>query len=400
MIRVGFVIAVTDRAWMGGLNYLSNLVHAIHAIPDRDIEPVLIVSPRTPDALLAAFPAVETIRSCVVTEGTPLRKVRKLLERGLGRDLIMEAFLRRHRIDVLSHSDQLGRHAGIPTIGWIPDFQHVRMPEFFDARERAARNRAYNRIVCNCDLVLLSSEDARKDLTTFAPDKVGKSRVLRFVSGLSALTIATTAEQLAARYGLAEPFFYLPNQFWAHKNHVVAIEALGVLTQRGISASIVCTGNTADRRNPGLFGDFQTEIDRTGVREQFRVLGLVPYTDVRGLMEHSVAIINPSRFEGWSTSVEEGKSLGKCVLLSDIPVHREQAPSRGHYFPTDSAARLADLMQNALANYDPERERTFKDEALRSRAVAFQAFGEAYRTIAQGAYSLALVQRRTQPELR
>ncbi len=39
----------------------------------------------------------------------------------------------------------------------------------------------------------------------------------------------------------------------------------------------------------------------------------------------STALINPSQFEGWSTTVEEAKSLGVKMLLSDLEVHKEQA---------------------------------------------------------------------------
>ena len=39
----------------------------------------------------------------------------------------------------------------------------------------------------------------------------------------------------------------------------------------------------------------------------------------------SVALLNPSHFEGWSTTVEEARALGVPMLLSDLDVHLEQA---------------------------------------------------------------------------
>jgi glycosyltransferase involved in cell wall biosynthesis len=42
-------------------------------------------------------------------------------------------------------------------------------------------------------------------------------------------------------------------------------------------------------------------------------------------MRASTALINPSLFEGWSTTVEEAKSTGTPMILSDLGVHREQA---------------------------------------------------------------------------
>ena len=43
-------------------------------------------------------------------------------------------------------------------------------------------------------------------------------------------------------------------------------------------------------------------------------------------MYHSIALINPSKFEGRSSTVEQGKSMGEKIILSTIPVHKEQKP--------------------------------------------------------------------------
>ena len=67
-------------------------------------------------------------------------------------------------------------------------------------------------------------------------------------------------------------------------------------------------------------------------------------------MAYSAAVINPSRFEGWSTSVEEAKTFQKPLLLSDIAVHREQAPTLGHFFPVDDPLALADIMTKVVSS--------------------------------------------------
>jgi len=381
MIRVGFIVAVTDRSWIGGINYISNLINAVLAMPDRSIEPVLLVSDRTPDEILGMFPAVETIRSPIVAEGTWLRKVRKGFERGAGRDLIAEAFLRRHRIDVLSHSDQLGARASTPTIGWIADFQHVRMPEFFMPAELAARDRGFGRLAAHCDIVLLSSEDARRDLAGFAPDSISRARVLRFVSGLSDSTSPTPAADLRAKYRLPERFIFLPNQMWAHKNHGVVVDALAIARERGREVTVVCTGNTGDRRRPDYFPGLQQQIRAAGIETLMPILGLVPYSDVKGLYSEALAVLNPSFFEGWSTSVEEGKSQGKIVVLSDIPVHREQAPPRGRYFNPRDPAELAAILIDLHLHADPSEDEIHRAEATRALRDRTLAFGAEFTTI-------------------
>ena len=48
------------------------------------------------------------------------------------------------------------------------------------------------------------------------------------------------------------------------------------------------------------------------------------------LMFHSVAVINPSEFESRNT-VEQAKSLGKQVILSNIKILK-QKPDKAKYF--------------------------------------------------------------------
>jgi glycosyltransferase involved in cell wall biosynthesis len=69
---------------------------------------------------------------------------------------------------------------------------------------------------------------------------------------------------------------------------------------------------------------------------------------VYALLRSSIALINPSRIEGWSTTVEEAKSFGVPMILSDINVHREQTDGMARYFGTDDAEALANHISDSL----------------------------------------------------
>ena len=70
-------------------------------------------------------------------------------------------------------------------------------------------------------------------------------------------------------------------------------------------------------------------------------------------MRSSVAVINPSLVEGWSTSVEEAKSLRVPLVLSNIPVHREQAIRDAIFFDPHSAAAAAAALLEASMRFAP-----------------------------------------------
>jgi len=123
------------------------------------------------------------------------------------------------------------------------------------------------------------------------------------------------------------------------------IDALADLKSRGIRVTVLATGNARDHRFPEHFSGLMERVRTSGVEESFRVLGVVPYGDLLSLMRHSLAVINPSLCEGWSTTVEEAKALDKAVLLSDIAVHREQNPAKGIFFDPRNADELAEKIE-------------------------------------------------------
>lgn len=381
MIRVAFIVNATDDGWLGGVNYLSNLCHAVLAVPDRKIEPVVFAAPETPQRLLAGFPAIEITRTPFVARRHPVRLLGKAIERIAGLNAVLETYLRVKKVSVLSHSPPLGLHARLPTITWVPDFQHLHLPEFFSPAEIERRETGYRQSMRQSKIVILSSRDAQKDLASFDPSCLNRSRVLNFVSGLASGKEETLKADLFAKYGIDRPFFYLPNQFWKHKNHKVVIEALALLRSQGSPLLVISTGHMQDFRAPGFGQEIIDRVAKLGVVDDFRPLGLVPYADVLALYRNARAIINPSLFEGWSSSVEEAKSTGKIVVLSDIPVHREQAPERGYYFPPHNPVALAEALLQAARAASPELDDSFRAEAERKRPERIEAFGSAYQKI-------------------
>lgn len=380
MIRFGLLFSDSAR-WLGGRNYLQNLLSAVMALTDRKIEPVLFVAPGLLAADLIGFEGIEIVRSAAVDNKRSARWQRLASMAVLSRDPALERLLRRHRIDVLSHSRTLGARAAIPAITWIADFQHVRMPHFFMPAEIRARDRGFRRNIAAAKAVVLSSADAQRDLARFAPGADAKSHVLNFVAGLVQSGDMRAREYLRATYGIDEPFFFLPNQFWKHKNHRVVIDALALLNAEGKAPLVICTGKGEDGRNPDHFGSLMQHAADVGVAQRFCWLGLVPYPDLSVLMREAVAVINPSHFEGWSTTVEEAKSVGKTILLSDIPVHREQAPARCTYFPADDAKALATILTDTLSSHDPQAELVARTAALLALPQRRRAFAEAYQRI-------------------
>jgi len=116
---------------------------------------------------------------------------------------------------------------------------------------------------------------------------------------------------------------------------------------------IAASGSKDDPREPDYFDSLMRQIAERNLSRNFRYLGMIPLSHVYALLRVSAALINPSRFEGWSTTVEEAKSFGVPMILSDLDVHREQTAGRAMYFGMDAPASLADHLTIVAHQAEP-----------------------------------------------
>jgi glycosyltransferase involved in cell wall biosynthesis len=297
-------------------------------------------------------------------------------------DFWSEAFLKDHRIAVTYLRPSPGRVGAVPNIAWVPDFQHLHLPDMFSQDDIEFRTTQILLAAQYSSHVILSSYQASQDFSRLAPVHAHKGRVLQFVASVDPSVYRRDSGEAATRLGTPKQFFYLPNQFWRHKNHLVVVKALGLLKAMGHHPIVVCTGNLKDYRHPAYLQELNETIREQGVADRFLMLGMVPADDVFALIRQSIAVINPSLFEGWSTTVEEAKSIGKRALLSDIPVHIEQAPPGAIYFSRSSPEDLAQKMLELWEKTPPGPDLQMEAEARDRLNARLEACGRRFFEIA------------------
>ena len=350
MIKVGFTL-IGGNNWTGGYNYLINLFRAISTHEANRITPVLFVGRDiniNDVEVFSSISGVEVIRSPLFNRK---RRYLSLFETLLlGRSTAVTDLLNKNHVDIVFEAAQFfGWRLGIPALAWIPDFQHKYLRHMFSISAYWKRDLGFRAQIIGGRHIMLSSEDARNDCEKFYPASIGKTHVVRFAVSSASRISTKDAREIADSYNLPKYFFILPNQFWKHKNHTVVINALNFLKKRGESVVVAVPGKQFDPRDPGYFSQIQTRVIELGLENEFRLLGLIPYNHLLALISASAALINPSKFEGWSTTVEEAKALGVPMILSDLRVHIEQAGNNATYFNTDSPTQLADLLLKQIS---------------------------------------------------
>lgn len=374
MKKIGICVIVTED-WFGGINYFLSLLSALdqHQNPDHEY---YILTNRSDIFSHSYKPHIKIIQCEHLTDNSErVRRLRRHFQTNIG----LAYYARLYQLDLITHT-MPGKRLLPPTIYWMPDFQHCYLPQLFREAEIGSRDQSISMAAERSGHLLLSSESAERDFRHFYPqyDSV-QTHVLRFVPYIQAQDLACQ-QQILAQPQVEDDFFYLPNQFWVHKNHAVVIEAL-VLLPREIK--VICTGSLNDYRNATHIEQLLQRVKELRLEERFVVLGLVERSKMMSLMAKALAIINPSLFEGWSTTVEEAKYTGKKIILSDLPVHREQAPADAVYFPPRDPSALAAAILQIWQQKNNERQRAVSRFAQARITLAENRalFAEKYQTI-------------------
>jgi glycosyltransferase involved in cell wall biosynthesis len=362
LIRVGMLLSLRGM-WQGGVNYFHNLLQCYRQYPDPEVK--LEVFTPFPEDVAAYQSDAIAIHSCPHLLPRFSNYPHRLIKRLLGYDPLLTRVMERHQIDLLTHST-LGRQTRISTLQWMPDFQHKKMPQFFSPEDCARRDSDIGNVRLWGN-ILLSSHAAEGDFRRYYPELAHvKTHILHFSSAEVLNTPILGRAELESRYPVREPYFFLPNQFWQHKNHGVVVEALH---QSAPEIRVICTGPLEDRRDPTYVAGLMDKVKQAGLEGRFVCLGVVPYPVLVSLMHHSIAVVQPSLFEGWSTTVEESKTMRKQIILSNIDVHLEQAPERGVYFSPDSPQELAACLRRSFAEFDSAKEQSFAEQRARFKTT-------------------------------
>ncbi len=267
----------------------------------------------------------------------------------VGRPALARA-VNRLRLDaVLPAVHGLGMSFPCPWVGYAYDFQHKYFPQHFTAEDARSRDEHFAEMLTQARAVIVNSQAAAADIARFVPQATARVFALPFAPAPSGDWLDERSEVLG-RYGIHPPFFIVSNQFWLHKDHATAFEAFRIVAGENSQVALVCTGSTADSRNPDYFPGLMARLKSWGLAQRVHILDLIPKRDQIELMKHACAAIQPTRFEGGpgGGAVYDAVSLDVPALVSDIPVNREVQSDHVTFFPAGDAPALAAQMKQRL----------------------------------------------------
>ncbi len=361
---VGFPSMAT---WMGGINYLDILTKGLKALPEAQ-RPAMVLVVQNWDGIELHKSIIERMDQLwIIGKKIGAEKLPVATQLQVSYLDSLEQAVARLDTFFPVISDVVRSEKGV---SWIPDFQHLYLPELFSESERSHRDGQYKLIAEQAKHVVFSSKDAHADFLRINPTPNAKCHVLPFYASPEETWYQADPYETCQQYHLPRNFLICCNQFWQHKNHLALFEAIHIMRKHDVHVPLVCTGTLSDHRRPEYIQNLKKSIQDLGIQDLVYLLGEIPRTDQLQLMRASMAVVQPSLFEGWSTVVEDARVLGKTIFLSNLKVHLEQAPKWGRFFNPRDAFDLASVIIDEAARLRPGPDRA-REERAKAEATGF-----------------------------
>jgi len=380
MIRLAFVIHFS-RTWLGGMNVILNLINTIQNYKNikSKLEIILLTNSKQKLKKFKIDKNVKIIENQeLFKQNIFIKIIDKISLIFTGKTIFLEKILLKYKINYISHTTLItGNKSFTKSIIWIPDFQYLHFPNFFSLKYKILKKINLQIYKNHAYKILLSSNEAKKDLKKVCNISSNKILVNRFIFNLPKYNELKNFSYLKKKYSLKKNFFYLPNQYWIHKNHHVVIQALKkIKNESNKNIFIYSSGSKEDYRHPQNFKNLFELVNKYKLHKNYIYLGLIPFIDVLSLIYHSLAVLNPSYFEGWSSTVEQAKAYNKRIILSKIKVHKEQNPKYAYYFEPDDYIKLSRILLKI--NFSKKQKSTFNKKKEISNDDKVNIYTKAY----------------------
>ena len=181
MVKIAFTLPYFKN-WIGGYNYILNLISVLSKDDSNNIEPILFLGNDIVEEEITPFLNIENLK--IVTDNhfnLNKKNLRLFTTLATGKDIKALKIFRNNDINLVFESAQFyGTQFPIPIIAWLPDFQHRHMPKKFNFFSFWKRELGFRKQTSSGRYIMVSSENSKKDCEIFYPSSKGSIFVISF----------------------------------------------------------------------------------------------------------------------------------------------------------------------------------------------------------------------------
>ncbi|MFN7674439.1 glycosyltransferase family 4 protein [Flavobacterium sp.] len=330
--------------WTGGIIYLLNAIRILNFLDEKDKPTVVVLyNPSLKKYVYEInYPYLE-----LVPHNFPSIYKGYLDSILKNKNTFVHDLVVYHKLDAIfpMHDYPVKSKLDAKLVSWYADLQHIYYPQFFTKRKVIERNARIKLILKNSKDLVVSSQAVKDDFYKFfkVPKKLN-IHIYHFVSIIEGLP-DMSFDEIRNKYDLPEHFYMISNQFHKHKNHKVVFEAVAELKRKGIEVCIGITGRFPEQPESPYLQELHDIINKNDLKQSVKFFGLIPRGDQLLLMKYCKAILQPSLFEGWSTVIEDARSLQVPVIAANLNVNMEQLEETGTYFEPHNVRQLVSILE-------------------------------------------------------
>ena len=278
--------------------------------------------------------------------------------------------LLRHSPDVLfvpGHEVPVLRRKKTKVVTTVHDVAFRRVAASYPPRDRVRQELAVKQAIARADRLLTPSEATKLDLGEFYG--VDFSRVT--VTHLAPTLPNAQGDEAIRKFQLRPgQYFLFVGRLEAKKNVAELVRAFALLKQR------LGYGNPQMLVLAGVFGygedEIRLAIEESGCVNDIRVLGYVADDELAEILQGALALVMPSKAEGFGIPMLEAMASGVPVIASDIPALQEVGGEAALYVRVNDMSSLLDALQRMVFD-GGMREALVAQGAQRVQAFSWNA---------------------------
>jgi glycosyltransferase involved in cell wall biosynthesis len=252
----------------------------------------------------------------------------------------------------------------IPFIFTVWDLGHIIFPFFpeYKGNDWDNREKIFNKMLKKATYIITGNQTGKNEIIvnySINPDKI---HVIPFP--IPAFCFKDTNKDYFSSIKIKHPFIFYPAQFWAHKNHIIIIEAIKWLRdEKEIVINCYFTGH-----DYGNMAHVSNMINKYNLNNQIIILGFIPQEDLIYLYKNALAMVYPSILGPNNLPLLEAVAFRCPLIYSNIPGHIEQMEGAG--LPFDLTNNIA-LGENIFKIYSDSK---FREDILYNEQIFFEKY--------------------------
>ena len=179
-------------------------------------------------------------------------------------------------------------------------------------------------------------------------------------------------ENYSSPFQIQQPFVFYPAQFWAHKNHIILIEAIAWLRdKKNIIINCYFTGH-----DYGNMPHISNMIKKYNLSNQIFLLGFVSQENIIYLYKNALAMVFPSFLGPNNLPLLEAVAFGCPLLYSNISGHIEQMEGVGLSFDPASYINLGESILKIYNDTEFREEVISKEKTFCEKYKSYSYFSK------------------------